>query len=65
MKRPASLAKVVAVSLAVGIGVKLLLLGGATLLFGFAQARPLLFPGTGLLLAALVFPLVRRRMAAR
>jgi hypothetical protein len=64
MTRQPSLAKVVVVSLALGVGAKLLLLGAATLAFGFAEARPLLFPGTGLLLAAVAFPIVRRRMRA-
>ena len=57
--------RVAVVSLAIGIGAKFVLLGAATLALGFEQARPLLFPGTGLLLAALAFPLVRRRMPAR
>lgn len=65
MSRPPSLAKLVVVSLALGVGAKLALLGAATLAFGFAEARPLLFPGTGLVLAALAFPLVRNRMRAR
>ncbi|MCE3002639.1 MAG: hypothetical protein LW860_08095 [Xanthomonadaceae bacterium] len=57
--------RVAVVALAIGIGAKLLLLGAATLVFGLEQARPLLFPGTGLLLAALAYPLVRRRMQPR
>lgn len=56
--------RVAVVALAIGVGAKLLLLGAATVAFGFEQARPLLFPGTGLLLAALAYPLVRRRMQA-
>jgi hypothetical protein len=32
---------------------------------GFEQARVLLFPGTGLVLAAIAYPLVRRRMTSR
>jgi hypothetical protein len=54
--------KVAVVALAIGLGAKFLLLGAATLAFGLEHARPLLFPGTGLLLAALAFPFVRRRM---
>ena len=57
--------RVAVVALAIGIGAKLLLLGAATLVFGLEQARPPLFPGTGLLLAALAYPLVRRRMQPR
>lgn len=57
--------RVAAVSLVVGIGAKLALLGAATLTLGFDQARPLLFPGTGVLLAALAFPFVRQRMIVR
>lgn len=57
--------RVAVVSLAIGIGAKLVLLAAATITLGFEQARPLLFPGTGVLLAALAFPLVRRRMLAR
>lgn len=65
MKPPVPFIKVAVVALACGLGAKFALLGAATLVFGFEQARPLLFPGTGLLLAALAYPLVRRRMAAR
>jgi hypothetical protein len=57
--------RVAVVALAVGIGAKLLLLAAAIIAFGFEQARPLLFPGTGLLFAALAYPLVRRRMLAQ
>ncbi len=65
MSAPVPFIRVAVVSLAVGVGAKLLLLGAATAAFGLEQARPLLFPGTGLLLAALAYPLVRRRMIAR
>lgn len=65
MSAPVPFIRVAVVSLAVGVGAKLVLLAAATIALGFEQARPLLFPGTGLLLAALAFPLVRRRMLAR
>lgn len=57
--------RVAVLSLAIGIGAKLVLLAATTIAIGFEQARPLLFPGTGLLLAALAYPLVRRRMQPR
>lgn len=59
------LGKVLAISLALGLAIKLLLLGVATLTVGFEAARPLLFPGTGLVLAAIAFPFVRRRFQPR
>lgn len=65
MSAPVPFIKVAVFALAIGLGAKFVLLCAATLAFGFEQARPLLFPGTGLLLAALAFPLVRRRMQRR
>jgi hypothetical protein len=59
------LIRVAVVSLAIGIGAKLVLLAAATITLGFEPARPLRFPGTGVLLAALAFPLLRRRILAR
>lgn len=59
------LGKVLAISLGLGLAIKLLLLGAVTVAVGFEAARPLLFPGTGIVLAAIAFPLVRRRFQPR
>ncbi len=57
----AQMGKVLAISLACGLACKLLLIGVAALALGMDAARPLLFPGTGILLGAVAYPFVRRR----
>jgi hypothetical protein len=57
--------RIVVVALALAAGGKLLMLAVMGLTLGFEQARVLLFPGTGLVLAAIVYPLVRHRMRSR
>jgi hypothetical protein len=61
----APLGKLLAVSLAIGIGMKLVLAGAVAVLFGIEVARPLWFPGTGLVFAAIAFPFVRRHYRRR
>lgn len=53
--------RLVAVALAIGVSLKLAAFGVVALLAGIDAARPLTFPGLGLLLALLAYPLVRRR----
>jgi hypothetical protein len=57
--------RIVVVALALAAGGKLLMLAVMAMTLGFEQARVLLFPGTGLVLAAIAYPLVRRRMTPR
>jgi hypothetical protein len=57
--------KLVVVALAIGVGIKLVALAGVALVVGIEAARPLMFPGLGLLLGALAFPFVRRHYAGR
>lgn len=57
--------RIVVVALALAAGGKLLMLAVMAITLGFEQARVLLFPGTGLVLAAIAYPLVRRRMTSR
>lgn len=57
--------RIVVVALALAAGGKLLMLAVMAITLGFEQARVLLFPGTGLVLAAIAYPLVRRRMMPR
>jgi hypothetical protein len=57
--------RIVVVALALAAGGKLLMLAVMAITLGFEQARVLLFPGTGLVLAAIAYPLVRRRMTPR
>lgn len=56
-----SMAKIIAISLVIGVAVKISLLLLTAAVFGAEFARPLLFPGTGVILALAVFPLVRAR----
>ncbi len=57
--------RIVVIALAIAAGGKLLMLAVMGITLGFEQARVLAFPGTGLLLAAVVYPLVRYRMRSR
>lgn len=57
--------RIVVVALALAAGGKLLMLAVMAITLGFEQARVLLFPGTGLVLAAIAYPVVRRRMTPR
>ncbi len=61
----APLMKLVVVALAIGVGIKLVALASVALLVGVEAARPLMFPGLGLVLGALAFPFVRRHYARR
>jgi hypothetical protein len=61
----APLIKLVVVALAIGVGIKLVALAGVALVAGIEAARPLMFPGLGLVLGALAFPFVRRHYARR
>jgi hypothetical protein len=57
--------KLVVIALAIGVGLKLVALAGVALVAGIEAARPLMFPGLGLVLGALAFPFVRRHYAGR
>jgi hypothetical protein len=57
--------KLVVIALAIGVGIKLVALAGVALVAGIEAARPLMFPGLGLVLGALAFPFVRRHYAGR
>ncbi len=58
--RGAPLVKLVVIALAIGVGIKLLVLAGVALLAGIEPARALMLPGLGVVLGALVFPFLRR-----
>ena len=60
-EKTASTVKLIALSLVIGVAAKLSLLLLIAALFGPESARPLLFPGTGVILAALAYPMLRAR----